>query len=99
MKKKSLTDQLSAGIEQLQERRLKRDWRICPKCMKRAVRRDLRRCGSCRARLLFPGDTASSVIGDWFLWHRSVFGLEGWYHRSFWESGQPYVPSGVISLH
>lgn len=93
--KESLTSQLSRGVEQLSPDRSPRDPRVCPRCRKRAVIRDGRHCGACGGRLLFPGDTGNDIHGqpilsgqgaaDWFIWHRSIFGFEGWFHRSYWN--------------
>jgi ribosomal protein L37E len=108
MKKPSLTDQLSKGIEQLSGSRHKRNDRICPRCGKPSVDRDNRRCAACGGRLLFPGDTGNDVFGqpimngqgaaDWFMWHRSIFGFTGWYHRSYFDNKpiSDIQPSGYL---
>jgi hypothetical protein len=86
--KPTLTEQVSKGIEQslFKQTAVKRDWRVCPNCKQRGVSRDARRCGNCGKRLLFDGDDASNVVDDFFLWHRSVFNFEGYYHRSFFTT-------------
>lgn len=95
MKQPSLTEQLSEGIvPTFHHLRHKRDPHICPRCMKRAVRRDMRKCGHCQGTLLFPGDDALRITEDWFMWHRSIFGLEGFYHRSYFTGSQLTVPEG-----
>lgn len=95
MKQPSLTEQLSEGIKPtFHHLRHKRDPAICPRCMKRAVRRDMRKCGACSGTLLFPGDDALRITEDWFMWHRSIFNLEGYFHRSYFTGSQLTVPEG-----
>ncbi len=94
--KETLTQTLSKGINQLSDHRLKRNAKYCPRCRKPAVSRDQRRCMDCLGNLLFPGDTASQLSGDWFMWHRSIFGFEGWYHRSFFDTTQLHVTEGFF---
>jgi len=45
---------------------------------------------------LFPGDTAADLNADWFMWHRSIFNFEGWYHRSYFETGALPITEGFF---
>lgn len=78
-------------------RTVKREWIFCPRCSKPAISRDLRKCRDCGGRVLFDGDQANdfNLIGEyWYMWHRPVFGIKGWYPKSYFYPdivGNPFV--------
>lgn len=73
-------------------RNIKRSWKVCPRCQKIAVSKENRCCMACKGRLFWDGDDALFAIsrqdGFW-VWHKSVFGLCGWYEMSFFDISYP----------
>ncbi len=69
-------------------RNIKRDWHICPRCIKRAVSKDLRKCCECGGRLAWQGDDCAEfnrTYVHYFIWLKSIRGLEAWYDKSYGE--------------
>lgn len=69
-------------------RHIKRDWHVCPRCMKPRVNRWFRKCDNCGGILLWYGDEqwmdyclARGI--DFYCWYKSIFNLEGYYHSSY----------------
>jgi hypothetical protein len=70
----------------------KRDWHICPRCMKRKVNKVLRRCDACGGVLLFNCDESYMEYcdnrgKDWYKWDHAIFNqtLWGWYHSTYYR--------------
>lgn len=68
---------------------------LCPRCRARAVNRAMRRCESCHGALLFDGDDASKVYSHWWMFHRTCFGMAGWFDRSYFTRDPLFIPANV----
>lgn len=60
----------------------------CPRCNKRTVNKANRRCDECKGRLFWAGDEAGikdaiDKKDGFYVWHRSVYNLEGWFELSY----------------
>jgi hypothetical protein len=71
---------------------IKRTWHLCPRCAHQARRftvdKDHRVCSNCRGRLYWDGDDcgiSNREHEDYYVWHRSIFGMEGWFHSSYFK--------------
>jgi len=62
--------------------------KICPRCQSKSVNKNARRCDNCKGILLWDGDDAKFAIerrDGWYLWHKTVFGIEGWFSQNYWD--------------
>lgn len=69
-------------------RRLNTHWQYCPRCNKKAISREMRICNACRGVVLFQGDSsqfADERMDHWYMWHRSINGVLGWFDKSYWR--------------
>lgn len=68
-------------------RNLKVDWHYCPSCNKRTTVKEWRKCSACNCRVFWQGDDCSDAIEkdeDFYIWCKTIFGLTGWVHKSYW---------------
>jgi len=68
--------------------KIERDWHWCPRCFNKTISRDLRKCAHCGGRVAFAGDDCklfNERYDDWWMWATSIFGFQGWYHKSYWS--------------
>jgi hypothetical protein len=70
----------------------------CPRCHKKSIRRDYRKCinPECQGRVLFDGDDAEKVYDWWYMWHKSIFGVETWFDRSYITKKPIHIPANII---
>jgi hypothetical protein len=76
----------SGGITKFPQ--FKRSDKICPNCLARRVNRINRKCDACQITLLWDGDDANYFndrMDYWYMWHKSAFGLTGWYTKEYWD--------------
>lgn len=68
-------------------RRKKRSDKYCPRCNAKAVDKPMRKCQACQGALLWDGDDGAQYNREmtyWYMWHRNLAGVEGWYSKDFW---------------
>lgn len=68
--------------------RIKRDWRICPRCNVKAVNKENRCCMACKGKLIWYGDDANDfneTMTWWYMWYKPPFGPEAYYDKSFFR--------------
>ena len=56
--------------------------------MSHRVNKLFRRCDACGGKLVWDGDDAKEFnanMDDWYMWHKSVFGLTGWFSKDYWR--------------
>jgi hypothetical protein len=62
---------------------------ICPICHTKTVNKNMRQCTKCHQVLLWSEiDDAQFAIenmDDFYMWHKSIFGLSAWYHSSYFD--------------
>lgn len=72
----------------LSTNKVKRSWKICPRCGVEAISRPARKCLACKGRVQF-GDVDNfalciELIEPFYVWAKPVStNLEGWYPASF----------------
>jgi hypothetical protein len=66
----------------------KRSDKVCPRCRGKHVSKFHRKCLDCGGRLLWDGDDANlanRMYEYWYMWHKNVWGIEGWYAQDYWN--------------
>ena len=86
---KSITPKVYNGLTK-NRNNATRDWRFCPRCNKKAINKEMRRCNACGGRVFWEYDTvginnAIERMDGFFIWHRSINGIIGWFDQSYWN--------------
>jgi hypothetical protein len=78
---------LGSGYTKLHRQHIS-DERICPRCKQRSVDKIMRKCKNCSGVLLWYFDDDSYFEQnhiDYYRWYKSIWGVEGYYHRTYWS--------------
>ncbi len=85
-------------VNNYKNKEIKRDPKWCPRCYHPMVSKDNRKCLKCGGRLLWWGDDLQLHFDgyeDFYIWYKSIFNFEGWYHSSYFNTFRQENKSNV----